>query len=569
MLVGASLLCGETACSLVYNGETTTQCSSEADCVARGSAFADTTCNEAHLCVKVPSDSRICATNQSCVDRLGGPAICRKVDHKCASLVANGCRVFGDSQQISDDNAIVIGNIVPADVLGTQQEAAVKLARDTINKGFGGGLPPATADGAPRPLIVVSCNSEFTDPQGAARHLIKTVHVPALIGGNIASNVLTTANDLAIPSNVVEMTPTVSAPVLSGLVKHDLIWRLNFSDLLTQPALNPFFAKYLENAGAGRLYADGIAKPGEPIRVAMMQNGDGSGVFPGEALVKLLKFNDGKSVGDNGSNFLRVNFGNPSDKINNPNPSAKYAAAVAQVVAFKPHVIIHVGGPESINFTAIAVERQWVSLSGGAPRPIHIATTLAWQAPVIDAIATLGPGAADMRKRFFGLQGTPVGFDPAVAAAWASEMVSTFSGDIGTEPSAIGAPARNTYDGIFLLAYAIIANGTGDLVGTNVAAGLRRVTVPDADSVHVGTDELSKGRAALASGAPINLVGVSGRLNFDPLADRSPGIANIYCLKTIPASSPPVVVPTLSGFKLKEDGSVVGDAATITANCFP
>src|SRR6185436_9507772 len=97
--------------------EPTSQCHSQADCLARGPEFADTTCNEQRICVKAEVAARSCNTNKECADRNGGaPFICR-ADGKCMSLLTPECQqVFADKDDLINDNTIFFGHVDIGDI---------------------------------------------------------------------------------------------------------------------------------------------------------------------------------------------------------------------------------------------------------------------------------------------------------------------------------------------------------------------------------------------------------------------------------------------------------------------
>src|SRR5688500_2447577 len=73
--------------------EDSTQCRSQADCLAKGPEFADTTCTKARVCEKIAIVAASCTTNAECIDRNGGAAFtCRKSDSKCVSLTTPQCQ---------------------------------------------------------------------------------------------------------------------------------------------------------------------------------------------------------------------------------------------------------------------------------------------------------------------------------------------------------------------------------------------------------------------------------------------------------------------------------------------
>src|SRR6185295_2361367 len=150
------------------------------------------------------------------------------------------------------------------------------------------------------PLVIVSCNTDGGDPLNAVRHLTQDVEVSAMLGGFISSNVLSLAEQYTIPSGVLQITPSATADPISTLDDHDLVYRAQIpGDILFQ-VLTPFIDRVIQPA----IYADGIAVPGEPIRVMMVYEPDASGVHQAATIAKYLSIN-GQPVPRTGSAFYR------------------------------------------------------------------------------------------------------------------------------------------------------------------------------------------------------------------------------------------------------------------------
>lgn len=510
-------------CTAIYN-HSATQCLNEDDCLSRGPGFENTTCSVDRVCVPIPPDARLCSTNQNCIDRSGGaPARCRPSDHKCVTITNDDCpKVIADKTDILDDNAIYIGLIVPQDINGAQSEDAVDLARKEIKQAFGGGVLPATPGGPKRPLVFIDCNNELGAATRAAQFLVNDVQVPALTGLFVSSDVLSVAQQVTIPGNVLATSPNATAAAISGLAANDhgLVFRLAPPDTVVMTVVSPFIQQYLDP----KARALDMLGPTDPLRVYLMHSGDGSGIFSAQTLEKILVVNN-MSVADNltANNMKIKNLGDPNDKVNNPNPQLNYSNAVSEILTFQPHLVIYVGGPESYPFLLPQIEKLWPM---GTPRPLYFAST-AWQALVVPTIAA----NQNLRQRVFGFQPLAEGYDQNAFNAWVTSLKSTF-GELQNQNIA-PAYSPNVYDLTYLYAYAILATGADDITGPNLVKGMQRLTVNGTDSVAFGPQDLPRAASLLASGKNFDYSGVNGLIHFTPQGDRE-AIAATWCVLADP-----------------------------------
>src|SRR5437763_1338359 len=79
-----------------------------------------------------------------------------------------------------------------------------------------GGLPPRTAGGSRRPIVVLSCD-EFANSTRAATHLIEELHVPAIVGPNTSQDTIDLSNNVSVKGGTVMMTPSAVASSIADL----------------------------------------------------------------------------------------------------------------------------------------------------------------------------------------------------------------------------------------------------------------------------------------------------------------------------------------------------------------
>jgi serine/threonine protein kinase len=467
----------------------------------------------AHAELKLAADDNGCSTNQECIERhAGAPYTCRRSDETCISLLNEDCpRYFADKSDLGNDNAIYIGLLVPDDVNGAQGEAAVDLARSEIKLTLGGGVR-TSATSPVHPLVIVDCNADLDQPLRAARHLVKEVKVAALLGGYVSSNVLSVAQEYTIPGGVLHITPSATADPISGLADRDLVYRAQLPGDIIFQVLTPFIEKVIQPA----IYADGIATRGEPIKVMLIHSGDGSGVYQALSIVKSLQIN-GKPAAQNGVNLFRaVNLGDPHDKLNNPDPSRRYAQALSAIFEFRPHFLIF-QAPDAFTPVLASAERLWPN---GVPKPyVIVAAGLVAQLP-----GFLGTNAA-LRKRTFGFMGLPEGYDPAYFNQWAVALGSRSQDWVTQSIGQVYGP--NLYDSLYMVAYAISTLADKEPTGLNLVPGFRRLGGPGA-LVRFGPTDMPRAIGELAAGKSIEYVGINGAFRYTPRGDRT-GLAATAC----------------------------------------
>ena len=510
------------ACTAIStSGDYFLQCNTQADCFAHGPDFAKTTCSTDHTCVPIATDTSLCTSHQDCTTKAGGAAsICRKTDRKCVPVLNDLCtKVFADKADLLDDNAIFLGWIYPNDANGAQEELGLEMARQEIRKGFGRGLPAATPGGAPRPLVIVGCPVELSGPTvagAAAGHLVKDLQVATVLGGQITEQSLQIANNATIPQKTLQLTYGFTSAI-TNLADNDLVFRVEFNDAVSLKAvINPFMSQVLEP----KVRADGIALPGEDIRVALIVNPSLSNSLPAQIVQTTLIFN-GKSVADNGANFLRVSGGDANDPIDYPDPARKTAQAVAQILPFKPHVVFISGPPLYIGQSMIPIDSQWPM---GTPKPLFFSVVASWQLPVIAGIGANG----SLRQRYFGHLMVAPAPNPDAKTGWIVGLRSLFP---ELTNAAIGSITAYVYDSVYLAAYAILATGSDQIDGPALSKALRRITATGGDAITFGADQVSVAKGALASGKPLTYQGVDGPIVFDAAGDRSTS-GSVFCVSS-------------------------------------
>ncbi len=539
------------ACTSITDG-TATQCRSEEDCRRRGPEFADTTCSIDRVCVPVKSEDVQCSTNQECSEKNGGaPFRCVPQTKRCVALTSPECSILlGEKQDWLSDQAIFIGMSQHKALDGTLQLFGADLARSEIRLALGGGLPAITPGGPKRPMVIISCPVEpapaggfLSEVMRGWRYLSGEVKIDAAMP--LLSQTVTAATpEVLIPNGVPTIATASATPiVVSTYQDRDLVFQMGATDTDQVPLLQSFLTDHL----TPRVYADNIAPAGTPIRVQLVYASDAANGNTADAIIKTLKWNEGKSTVENGANFLATDVGDSTDKVGNPNFNARIVSAISAARTFQPHIVIMALAPALGATFMVPLETQWPA---GVPRPLFVSTLAAWANSVSAQI-----GSRDaLRKRYYGLEPVSAGFDQARFDEFAIALRIKFPEMLNQN---LGPQTYYAYDAIYALAHAIVSAGATQLNGDVIVRGLRRLGTGPA--VNANPTDLTKGFAALQSGGSISLQGISGPLNFDEGGKRKFD-AQVFCVKGTNGVASGIVRP---GYKYVAATQTV----TGTVNC--
>jgi hypothetical protein len=523
-VVALLLTGGSVACVALTDG-TLTQCRNEEDCRSRGPEWADTTCTVDRVCAKLTETQIGCTTNQECSDKNGGaPFICKKSNRQCVPITTPECtQLLGEKPDWLSSDAIFIGISSVPNIDGTLVQSGADLARAEIRDALRGGLPPVTAGGPPRPLVVLNCPNEplpnigfFADTERGVRHMVDDLEIKTYFP--FLPQVFTSIiPKVTIPANVLTFTIPSGTPVIVGDYPGNLTYQMGGTDIDTGKLLLKMMTDKIEP----RVLADPSFAPvvaGE-IKVQQVFAQDAANGNSANFILQNLKWNGGKSTADNqAAGFYKAtSLGDTNDKLTNPAIAARTTQAIAEVIAFKPHVLVVSLAPAFVNSFLIPLETQWPA---GTPRPLIVSTLTSWTNVIVGGI-----GSRDsLRRRYIGLETTAKGFDQEHFNAFQIALRVRFP---ELQNQNIGISTYYVYDAIYALAYSIVAAGTTELKGDVISRGIRRLS--NGPTVKTGPEELPKGFAALANDGTISLQGISGPVSFNEKGER-PGLARVYCV---------------------------------------
>ena len=513
LLLGVAFV-STSACSFLLESSPA-QCSTDADCQSRGPEFAASACTD-ERCVVAPLANLPCSTNVECTQKLGGPAICRSRDRRCAALLSPECPlVHGD---ITNDDTLVFGTMFTLTGTngpsGLARQRSAELALDEIKQSVGG--IRAGVDGRPRPLAIVECDDNL-DSVRPASHLVDDVGVQAIIGVASSSRVIEVATNVTIPKGVLLISPTATTPALTSLADANLVWRTSTSDVLQSLALIDQLP-----ALEAKFRSDNTVPAATKLAVTFVYINEAYGLGLYEAVTRDGTIN-GKPIGD------VSNAGLSEGRTYSPNPMDLEPQIAATLAASpRPAIVVLFGSTEVVTKFIAPLESRW---GVGAPRPLYLLADGGQKTELLDL------AAADdtLRKRVRGSV-------PAASRASSNfdSFVFKYEGQFGgPAPSVFGM--AGTYDAMFLLGYAIAAAGPRPITGDELQKGLGRLV--SGTRINVGGTSMNAGFQALTSPGTFDFDGASGPLDFDLATGEARSNIDVWCIAK-DATGRPIFVPS-------------------------
>lgn len=348
---------------------------------------------------------------------------------------------------------VVIGKTGPVAAFAPPILDAIQLAVDEVNAG--GGI----LDGRKLQAIVVDSKGTGEGGAEAARTLVETNGVVALVGDITTASTLAAAEKVAIPDGVLQISPSATSPVLTRLDDHDLVFRLVPSDEYQAVVL----AKLTFNQGYDRValtYAENVY--GRIVRLFR------------DAYTKL---------GGTITTELPHHLGDD------------YAAEVKKLAGDDPKALVVIAFPD----TGIPIIKQ--ALDSGAFQAV-IGTDKLLDPKLIEAV-----GEDKLRDSFFTAPAETAG------NAAAAKFERIFGEAYGSHAGKFFV--AQAYDSVMLTALAIEKAGVADRA--KVAAALRRVCC--APGRLVEPSEWARAKALIDGGTKIDYNGASGSAEFDEKGD--------------------------------------------------
>ena len=457
----------------------------------------------------VAAEPRECEKNAECVKaHEGKPWICRKDDGKCVSLESEDCKVLAEPGDVENDRTIWSGVMVPTtgpkSELGTLFRNAADLARRDFAL-VSHGIESQAPDTPPRPLGLVACDDaeQTTRP---AHHLVDDVGVPAVVGFASSQEVVDLATDVFIPKRVLTIAALNPSAFVTSVRQPPgeprLVWRTTLSIAEYQAPVALVVQELLEP----RLRAAHSIAADAPIRVALVRPKTSLGLSIADALLPNLRFN-GMDVVQNEHNFREFVIGDRQD----------YSKSVSALLTWKPHIVIYASiEPEIVDDFITPLETRWPATE--AFRPYFLVGT-----PLVDnpALLRMLGKNVERRRRYFGIS-------PPANSMLNMKFTLRYN-ETFTPKVTLSKSPSNTYDAVYLLAYAAYANGERPLTGINLARAIPRLLPPGRD-IEVGVGQIHDAFSVLGSGKNIDLRGAQTPLDFNPETGESSSDMVIQCV---------------------------------------
>ncbi|MDX9720844.1 MAG: bifunctional serine/threonine-protein kinase/ABC transporter substrate-binding protein [Myxococcota bacterium] len=337
---------------------------------------------------------------------------------------------------------------------------AMRLAVREINElgGLSGG----------RRLSLLLCDERGSREHASeiARFLHAEMQVAALLGPLQSSAFIDVANNVAVPAELLMISPSATSSVVEVLADEGLLWRTVDSDAHVIPAMTALLADI----------------PGRSVLLGRQ------GVYGAAFLEQLAA--------------LMMERGLDKPKVQSyPEELGELAAAKTFVDGLELESVHSVAIIASAESAVIidAIERR---CAGGACRPQYVLSE-AGRRPELLALLGQRPdlaerlevvGARDQNGELFER------FALRYEAAW------------GELPQV--SKVANAYDAVYVLAFALSTQSAKTLQGRELGAAIRRTVA--GERLELGPTQYMAGVKTLEKGGTVNLEGASGELDFVP-----------------------------------------------------
>ncbi|MEO6012155.1 MAG: ABC transporter substrate-binding protein, partial [Devosia sp.] len=308
--------------------------------------------------------------------------------------------------------------------------------------------------------VVADTGCDGTAGGPAGDRMVNTEKVTAIFGAYCSGPVISSANTAGIPGNVVQITPSGTAPAISDLADNDLVYRNVVPDSVQGVKM------------AELLLGKGIKTVG-----VTYVNGD-----------------YGKGLSDAFTAAYTAGGGTVAANVAHEDGKSDYRPEIGQVEAAGADTLVILGYENAGGGTILnqAIEtgsfKQFVGGDGMAGEALLAnRDAKALEGMILTRAAPAGGPAYDALGAI--LKGTNVAPD--------------------------GVYVTNSFDSVFLLALAIEKNGSADRAG--LAKALREVANAPGEVILPG--EWKKAVDLIKAGTDINYQGASGEIEFDAKGD--------------------------------------------------
>lgn len=377
----------------------------------------------------------------------------RKLEIALASALA--VVALGASSASADDIniGVLLGFSGPLETLAPPIAAGAELAMKNIDDQGGtkyGKLVPVRDD---------STCADATAAANAADRLINTKHVLAIVGAMCSGATISAANTAGIPTNTIMISPSSTAPALTTLDDHDLVFRTAPSDAYQGEVL------------ARLLVSKGI----KDVAVAYVNN------------------DYGKGLADTFTKAFKADGGTVAAVAPHEEGKADYRADLGSLASSGATTLVLLAYAQGSGQTML---RQ--AIEGG------------------DFTTFVGADGMISDDLFKGMDVSAlngmIGTKPGTLETPGAKMFHTLAAAGGIDPTKIYGP--EAYDAAFLLGLAIEKNGAKR---EGLSKALRDVSSPPGEVILPG--EWKKAKDIIDAGGEVNYEGATGSVDFDAHGD--------------------------------------------------
>ena len=460
------------------------QCRDDVDCT--NSRQLDLVCSESHECVPRPEPGDVtCSSSQECVDAFDENHVCG-VGAVCTPLTSEHCTKVNRPADTAADDIVWLGSILatspPFDTSIVPIENAVQLAVEDFNE-------VTTLPGGKR-VGWIGCDSVGTSSIAveAARHLVETVGVEAIVGPTFSAPTIDVAREVTISNEAFLISPTASSPTITDLDDGGLVWRTINSDV------------YQASALADRLAAlDPV-----PERVLVLAKNDAYGQGITQSMSPRVK----ELLPDVRQATLL--YPDPVGFASNEQLLSAYGAVIAEGFPHQADTVVLVGTNEVRDLTLFYLAvRDDQNPVPPLPRFLYAHGGVPVMESTVEAVS------AGFRPSLMqALEGvSPIIQDTDNFQAYNIRYKIRFMDQDALTASSLG------YDAAMVTLLSMLSIEQGPVTGVGIAQGMTRLVDHDAPIVDFsdGLSFIETVAEALAAGQNVDLQGVSGALDFDLL----------------------------------------------------
>jgi hypothetical protein len=571
-------LCG--GCSVLFHADAT-QCSSNADCTSRGTLFQGYTCHE-NTCQKpqcvttsdcVAADAALasyqcenntcvkptpmaeagvdaadasdasdgadadagfrCTKNSDCpmTDPTHSEVACDVDTHSCLQLTTDDCQVvIGEYNNPSLPPPTFIGAYInsPGGLLTDPSYLNFLMALEEFT-GPANGIPIGSSLNPLRTPVAIGCDVNGILANSAS-HLINDLKVPAIVSAlnsDELSQLYLNYTSMAQSNGGVFVIDAFSDdPTLTTLQRpQGLLWHMLGQSSDSAPvyaAFVPMIEAYLRGPNAPQPLGSNPDGSMIPLKIAIVTSQSSALTSLSSAVGKILTWNGGKTISDNGANYLPVTV---SDSTLNGSPTSTFQQsiddAVTAIVGFEPNIVISFASAE-FNQIMQGVQIEYPAVNH---LPFYLLGPYNMGDPGI--AATVQSTLPFNQKSVAGV-GVASATDTSVLSGYESRFLAMYKGDT----AALGY--ENYYDAMYFALYSLSYGHLPNPPSSYLATGMGKLINLNGTPYDVGPGDQSQIFSALSisNGSGIQLIGALGPPDFDITTGSRIGAGDVYCVET-------------------------------------